>query len=146
MSRSKIANPNPTIQLPSLRKTLQGEDARIEERARDIRALNDALPTDAEAGLPIHNRHAIGQSYGSQAVDKAYFLPDSFNNLRVELQTHWPSTWNSPVQYLMAHDGPAFVTLMGQMLDIPLEFDSAKVDAICKKIINELRKKRGIPF
>lgn len=143
---TRLTNPNPTVQIPSLAKALQGEDVRIEERARDIRSLNDALPTDAEAGLPIHNRHSIGQTYGSQALDKAYFFPESFNQLREELMRHWPNTWNSPVQWMMVHDGPAFVAFFADVLDIPLEFDSAKVDAICKKILNELCKKRGMPF
>lgn len=146
MSNSKITNPNPTVQIPTLAKSLQGEDHRIDERNVEIRKLNDALPTDEEAGLPIHNRHSIGQTYGDQALDKAYFFPDSFNNLREELQLHWPNLWNSSAQWMMAHDGPSFVAMMADILDLPLEFDSAKIDSICKKIHHELRKKRGFPF
>lgn len=143
---SRISNPNPTVQIPSLAKALQGEDVRIAERDREIRSLNDALPTDKEAGLPDWQRHSPGEARTDHVSDKAYFLPESFNRLREELQQHWPNLWNSPAQYLMAFDGPAFVALMADLLDIPLEFDSAKVDAICKKIHSELCKKRGMPF
>jgi hypothetical protein len=146
MSNPKITNPNPTVQIPTLAKAMQGEDIRIDERARDIRKLNDSMPTDKEAGLPDWQRHSPGEARSDHVSDKAYFFPDSYNNLREELQRHWPNVWNSPAQYMMVYDGPAFVALFAEMLDIPLEFDSAKVDAICKKIIDELRKKRGCPF
>lgn len=142
----RLANPNPTVQIPTLAKALEGEDVSLAERARDIRALNDALPTDKEAGLPEWQRHSPGEARSDHVMDKAYFFPDSYNQLREELMRHWPSTWNSPAQYMMVYDGPSFVAFFADVLDIPLEFDSAKVDAICKKIINELRKKRGCPF
>ena len=75
---------------------------------------------------------------------KVYMFPDSYNALRVELHDYWPTLWNGGAGYLMAFDGPAFIELMNQSLDLMIQFDSDNVDGMCKKILDELRVKRGM--
>lgn len=76
--------------------------------------------------------------------DKVYFMPDSYNALREELSTYWPNLWNSPLQVYMWQDGPRFVSTLDSALDTVTQFDTANVDGMCKKFLDELRVRRGL--
>ncbi len=75
--------------------------------------------------------------------NKVYYMPDSFNALRIELHDHWPTLWEG-VQYFMAFDGPQFVEMMNATLDLLTQFDTDNVDGICKRYLDALRDKRGL--
>lgn len=77
--------------------------------------------------------------------EKLFVFPESYHALRIELSTNWPNLWNSPLQYLMWADAPGFCEKMCEALGIIIqEFDSANIDGICKRFLDELRMKRGL--
>lgn len=75
--------------------------------------------------------------------DKVYLMPESYNALRRELHDNWPKLWEVS-QWCMAFDGPSFVRIMDNALDMVTQFDTANVDGICKKFLDGLRAKRGL--
>jgi hypothetical protein len=75
---------------------------------------------------------------------KVYMFPESYNALRRELEEYFPNLWNSPVQWAMWANAQLFIQIMDEALDTVTQFDSANVDGICKKYLDELRKKRGL--
>lgn len=74
---------------------------------------------------------------------KIYWFPDSYNALRRELMEHWPEIWPL-VGWYMANNGPQFVEMMNAGCQLKLQFDTNKVESICKTYLNFLRKKRGV--
>ncbi len=74
---------------------------------------------------------------------KVYYMPDSYNALREELDKHWPTLF-AGVGWFMAFDGPKFVEIMNATLDTLTQFDTDNVDGICKRYLDELRVKRGL--
>lgn len=77
--------------------------------------------------------------------EKLIIFPESLHALRVELQTNYPHLWNTPIQYLLWADQAAFIEKMTEALDLViLDFDSANLDGMCKRILDELRVKRGV--
>lgn len=104
----------------------------------EAKDYSSALPLDSEPGKM--NKPAAKNAHIS---DKVYMFPDSFNALRAELCTNWPTLFTR-VGYVMAFDSVRFIELMDAALDLRTTFDSAKVDAICKKYLNALRAKRGL--
>lgn len=105
---------------------------------QEAKNYSAALPLDSEPGRM--NKEAPKNAHIS---DKVYMMPESFNALRSELHTNWPTLF-SRVGYVMAFDAIRFIELMDAALDLRTTFDSAKVDAICKKYLNALRAKRGL--
>jgi len=107
------------------------------------------------AALPKHEVH----NYNAAPLDKdtgdkqapenanidqkTYWFPESYNALRTELYTNWPTLFKA-VGYAMAHDGVRFIEMMDAALDTKTTFDSAKVAGICAKYIDLLRAKRGL--
>jgi hypothetical protein len=75
--------------------------------------------------------------------EKVYLFPESFNALRIEMDSNWPQLWKAAGWY-MAFDSITFIEQMDAALDTKTTFDSAKVDAICRKYLNLLRNKRGL--
>lgn len=75
--------------------------------------------------------------------EKLYFFPESYNALRKELYEQWPEIWPI-VGWVMGNNGPEFVSRMNEGLQMNLQFDTNKVDSICKTYLNRLRKQRGL--
>lgn len=93
---------------------------------------------------PVDDRPGhIAARPGANFDEKIYMFPDSYNYLRTELNDNWPKLF-AHVGYAMAFDAVRFIELMDDALDTKTGFDSAKVDAICKKYIDLLRNKRGL--
>jgi hypothetical protein len=105
---------------------------------QEAKDYSSALPLDNEPGR-MH-KEARKDAHVS---DKVYLFPESYNALRIELDSNWPTLFKS-VGYVMAFDAIRFIEIMDAALDTKTTFDSAKVDAICKKYLNLLRNKRGL--
>lgn len=75
---------------------------------------------------------------------KVYMMPESFNALRRELQANYPTLWQY-VQGDMAWNSQRFIHKMDEALGTVTQFDSANVDGICKRFLDKLRAKRGLP-
>jgi trans-aconitate methyltransferase len=97
-----------------------------------------AGPEDADAG----KKHELVNP-NAHISEKTYWLPDSFNALRREMDENWPNLFKS-VGWPMAFDAPTFIEMMDAALDTKTTFDTAKVDSICKKYLDLLRNKRGL--
>lgn len=89
------------------------------------------------------------------ATHSIYMSSDAFNLLRKELYENWrddiinyktgqhePGYWY--YSGLMVANPQAFVEIMALELDLLILFDSGKESEICGKILNALRKKRGV--
>jgi hypothetical protein len=79
-----------------------------------------------------------------------FMFPESYNELRKELYTHWPELWNDPRGgWAMAFDAELFVEFMNSKLDGVYKVrpatnnDELAIDYICKTFLTELRKRRG---
>jgi hypothetical protein len=89
---------------------------------------------------------------GVHVSNSVYFASEEFNALRKELYDHWredPGSFNGKDLWyysgLMVQNPPAFVEIMAIELHMPfLVFDSADEAGTCKKILNALRKRRGV--
>lgn len=104
----------------------------------EAKDYSSALPVDNEPGKmhkPADAKEHI--------TEKVYMFPDSFNALRVELHSNWPTLF-AQVGWMMANDAISFIETMDGALDTRTTFDSAKVSAICHKYLNLLRNKRGL--
>lgn len=97
--------------------------------------------TDAEKGLHQHDMDAA--STAKNFDQKIYMFPESYNELRRELVTHWPTLWQH-VQWPMAYAAGLFIERMNDALDLYVQMDSHRVDAICTEYLQALRKKRGL--
>lgn len=95
-------------------------------------------PVDSEPG----RMHAPAKP-NANFDEKVYMFPESYNALRVELHDNWPTLFKV-VGWYMAFDAVRFIEEMDNALDTKTGFDSAKVDAICKKYLDLLRAKRGL--
>lgn len=124
---------------------------------------------------------SLGDGFKHKPVDKnahisqkAYYFPESFNALRIELQSFWRPWFEKPHEDLPGMVSPAvamvyhaqeFVLVMNQFvgrgvdLDVPdateaelqraadkayVPFDSGNVAGICHMFLNDLRKLRGV--
>ena len=96
--------------------------------------------TDAEKGLHQHDMDS--QSAAKNFDQKIYMFPESYNALRSELVTNWPTLWQH-VQWSMAYAAGLFIERMNDALDRNVAMDSHRVDAICTEYLQALRKKRG---
>lgn len=97
---------------------------------------------------------------------KIFMFPESYNQLRIELETHWNprKTGEHPHHKLaevrwhfwqcgwaMAWEAETFVQYMQEKLGAPLKIipntrdDGLRVDVFCKAFLTELRKRRGEP-
>lgn len=98
--------------------------------------------TDAEKGLYQHDMES--QASNSKNFDqKIYMFPESYNALRRELVTYWPTLWKL-VGWPMAFAANVFIETMNDALDLRVVLDSNKVDAICSEYLQALQKRRGI--
>lgn len=97
--------------------------------------------TDAEKGL---HQHDMDSKAADKNFDqKIYMFPESYNELRRELVAHWPELWKL-VGWPMAYAAGLFIERMNDALDLYVQMDSHRVDAICTEYLQALRKKRGI--
>lgn len=114
-----------------------------DEIARDLSAFKK--PTDAGAVDSTRHRHT---AYDPEAAkkknfdQKIYMFPEVFNALRRELMTYWPHTWQG-AQWYMGNNAQEFVHYMNDALGLKVQFDSAKVEAICQVFLSKLRSDRG---
>ena len=99
--------------------------------------------TDAEKGLHQHDMDS--QSNKKEFADKIYMFPPSYNALRKELTNHWPTLWQH-VQWTMAFSAGLFIERMNDALDLYVQMDSHRVDAICTEYLQALQKKRSGPL
>ena len=106
--------------------------------AREAKDYSSHLPLDNEPGK-MHK--LVGDK--ANFDQKVYMFPESYNALRTELDTNWPTLF-AQVGHAMAFDAITFIEMMDAALDTRTTFDSAKVDAISKKYLNLLRNKRGV--
>lgn len=105
---------------------------------QEAKDYSSHLPEDSEPGRM--NKPAPANAHISE---KVYYFPESFNALRVEMHDHWPTLWKT-VQWFMAFDAVTFIEIMDGACDCRTTFDTAKVDAICARYLDLLRKKRGL--
>jgi hypothetical protein len=130
------ANPNPTVQIPSLEKSLLEENAR---QLAQFKPQSIAGPDDT--GVSAHSLGTVDPK--AHVSEKIYMFPESYNALRRELVTYWPNLWEA-AGWSMAFKAELFVELMNAACDLNLQLDGNKVDATCKQYLNVLRGKRGI--
>ena len=127
---------------PKEKKYLQDKEAAVaKDDASEFKPLVSAGPVDA-----VRTRHTDYDPAAAEKKnfdEKIYMFPESFNALRVELLNYWPSLWQV-VGWVMANNAQEFVIRMNDALSMNLQFDTAKVDAICKQYLNRLRKERGL--
>lgn len=97
---------------------------------------------------------------------KIFMFPESYNELRKELETHWnpkktglyPHHKLAEVRWdywrcgwAMAFDAEEFVSYMNEKLDGVFKIrlvsndDDLHIDNICKTFLKELRRRRGEP-
>lgn len=98
--------------------------------------------TDKEKGLHHHDMESKAE-HTKNFDQKIYMFPESFNELRKELSTHWPTLW-SHVSWPMAFAANIFVEEMNKALDLTVVLDSDRVDAICTEYLQALWAKRGV--
>lgn len=113
--------------IPELRKKEEKEELhslKVRDVADDHKKWDD--PTKAQSGSGV----------------TVYMMPESYNELRRILERDFPNLWTG-VQYYMAFDAQKFIQYMDEALDTITQFDSGNVDGICKRYIDELRKKQG---
>lgn len=122
------------------------------------KVLPTKLPTamDHEMNLPKSEVHHydVGGEVDQPVADlddkqkhiseKVYYMPESYNALRIEMYEHWQDTVWPAASWFMAFDAVQFVEVMDLILDTKTTFDTAKVDGICKKYLDLLRIKRGV--
>lgn len=113
-----------------------------------------ATPLEDEFNKPKHEAHIYSPGEddkvlghvqarpGANIDEKVYWFPESFNYLRKLLHEEFPHLF-AVVGWAMANDAPRFIELMDAALDTKTTFDTAKVDATCKKYIDLLRMKKG---
>lgn len=140
-TNSTNSNPNPTVQV-------SGD--KVQELAKKIKLAEDEEVASYKPQLILPetefdkaNPTDVDNSEKKNFDQKIYYFPESYNALRKELVEHWPEIWPL-VAWTMAFDGPAFVETMNTGLEVKVQFDTHKVDAICSFYLNELRKKRGL--
>lgn len=97
--------------------------------------------TDKEKGLYHHDMEKDASTKNFD--QKLYLFPESYNELRKELVTYWPTLWKH-VGWPMAYAANIFVEEMNKALDLEVVLDSARVDAICTEYLQALRKRRGV--
>ena len=117
------------------------ETAAAKDDAAEFKPLTSAGPVDAARSR--HTPYDPATASKKNFDEKIYMFPESFNALRVELMHYWPHLWQH-VGWVMANNAQEFVIRMNDALDMRLQFDTAKVDSICKQFLNKLRSVRGV--
>lgn len=134
-----MSKSSPQVIIPSLATALEEEGKR---QLAAIKPTVTSLPDDR-----IQHKFGTPEEVAAKNFDqKIYMFPESYNQLRKELVEHWPHTW-AQVSWAMAYKAEDFVATMNEALDMKLQFDTGKVEAICLEYLNALRKLRGVsPF
>jgi hypothetical protein len=137
-----IEQPNtgksPQVQIPSLAKTLLAES---EKQGSELTPVQDAGKFDS--GNFAHTDQTNYAEIAKRNFDqKIYMFPESYNALRRELHEYWPHLW-SYVSWAMANRAELFVERMNDALDLKVNFDSQKVDAICTIYLDALQTTRN---
>jgi hypothetical protein len=131
---SKKYSLSPTVQIPSLAKSIQ------QEQERQLAEIKPQLILSKEdSGISAHR--PVGDN--AAFTDKIYMFPESYNALRRELHDYWPNLW-SAVSWSMAHKAEEFVERMNDALETKVQFDGNKVEATCQHYLNILRALRGL--
>ena len=101
------------------------------------------LSGHAQVRKGLHHHDMESKAASAKNFDeKIYMFPESFNALRSELVTNWPNLW-ALVGWPMAFSAGLFIERMNEALDLTVQLDSGKVDAICTEYLQALWKKRG---
>lgn len=135
---SKNHNPNPSIQVTGSKEVetakrllREGDEQVASYKPQQVVAGVDKVVTD------------LTNSDTKNFDEKIYMFPESYNALRKELCEEWPEIWPF-VGWYMANNAQMFVNLMNEGTGLKLQFDSDKVESICKTYLNFLRNKRGV--
>lgn len=116
-------------------------DQQASDLAEFSKPKQDAGPADT--GIHAHTSYDPATAAKKHVSEKLYFFPESFNALRLELVNYWPHLWQL-VGWRMANNAQEFVIKMNDALDLNVQFDTGKVDSICKVYLNKLREARGV--
>jgi hypothetical protein len=104
--------------------------------------IRSASPTELDSGLYKHGFE--GKAAEKKNFDEKIFMfPESYNALRRELSTFWPTLWQQ-VQWKMANRAEEFVEDMNAACDVAVVFDTSAVDFISKTYLARLRTMRGV--
>ena len=140
MSESnKPSNPNPSIQVSGDKQQELAKLLREEEK----RQLAEYKPLQSAPGKSEEVVQDLENKEKKNFDQKIYMFPESYNALRKELYENHPTLWQV-VGYYMGHNGNLFVHAMNVVLDMNVQFDTDKVDAICKQFLDRLRQHRGV--
>jgi hypothetical protein len=121
-------------------QTKTGIKSLLEERMRQDAEIKPMQILEGEdKGVTAHSETPANAEFS----DKLYFFPESYNALRTELSTHWPTLW-AAVGWNMAFKAEDFIADMNAALELKLQFDSQKVEVTCATYLNELRRLRGL--
>src|SRR6478752_2174354 len=105
------------------------------------KVLTEVADTKKAPGDPT--KHDPNTDPKAHISKKVYMFPEAYNALRKELEDNFPHLY----QYVgndMAFNAQRFIHKMDEALDTVTQFDSGNVDGICKRFLDELRKKRGL--
>jgi hypothetical protein len=136
------ANPNPSIQVTGDKATEFAKKLQIaaDEEVAAFKPQKILTSEDDAATLEV----ATGAAERAKNFDeKIYMFPESYNALRRELHDYWPVLFTH-VGWAMANNGPQFVQQMNDLTGLKIQFDTNKVDAICKEFLSFLRTARGV--
>ena len=137
-------NKNPDELTPEQLRDIR---TKLETGGSDSTALGPAIyggESDNDRNKNLHHHTESHESRDQRNFDqKLYFFPESFNQLRIELQQNWPVLW-ALVQWRMANRAEEFIEHMNQATDLKLVLDGDKVDFICTQYLKKLRQMRGL--
>lgn len=135
---------------PGLIRTLNESNEEYEARRKQLDATAPDLEhRGADIILPAHMQNKAAPK-GAHFSEKVYFFPPSFNALREELETNYPTWFNTVVPgfgispaYAMVYNAPQFVGFCNGAVDSDIQFDSEDVAGICHRLLNRFRAMRG---
>lgn len=137
-------------------KSIKEDEEIFRQRQRTLErtAPNMDAPGKDNYVLPPNQRHTFtteGAAKLKNFDQKIYLFPPSYNALREELETWYPTfftTVNPEVgcspAWAMVYDAAQFIGLCNGAFDLAIQMDSENVDGICKEILNAARKLRGV--
>jgi hypothetical protein len=140
---------------PGLRRRIDDDEQEAFARADALeRAQHDETVVGSDRALESNRR----QEYSGDADaakknfdQKLYLFPESFNALRRELDSNWPTLFNTvdpatgySLAWCMVFKAEEFISILNGALDLMVQMDSDNVDAICKTFLDALREKRGV--
>lgn len=132
-------NPHPTVQVSG--GAAQRQAAMLRER--EWEAVAAIKPVESVGGPVDQQVHDLEGSDKKNFDQKIYWFPESYNALRRELYENWPEIWQQ-IGWYMAHNPQEFVSGMNWLLNLNVQFDTDRVDGICKTFLNALRVQRGV--